>query len=306
MSQPDAPGDPESGTTVAERAGGGPRAAAALVRVRSAEEAAYGETLAAVETRRQRAADLQAELEALKDALGRFEAEYHARVGVRFVELDRVRLAVDEYGRRLDRLRADLWLDLTDLERDLSGEFGDRRQGIDDEEAEARRYQQAHARDAERPHLGPDEEAELRRIYRDLARRYHPDLARTDAERVRREEMMLQVNAAFHERDLPALRALHGAGEVDDPSFEARPVGEKLAWAAREVARLDGVIVGLVGELAAVRGSATHALWRRHEADAALLDTLSSDLDREIAAARERLDGLVGTYRGLLAERRSA
>ncbi len=278
----------------------------ALVRVRSEEEASYARVLAAVETRRRRAADLRGELEELKLALGRFEAEYHARVGARFVELDRVRLAVDEYGRRLARLRGQLTVDLGDLERDVAEEFGDRRRAIDEEEAEAGRYQRAHAREADRPDLSAAEETELRRAYRELARRYHPDLARTEADRDRRTETMLRVNAAFRERDLPALRVLLRAGEVDDPAFEARPVAEKLAWAERERARLDGVVAGLVDDLDAVRASPTHTLWRRQTDDGTLLDSLVADLDREIAVARARLDDLVGAYQRLLAQRRAA
>lgn len=52
----------------------------------------------------------------------------------------------------------------------------------------------------------PGEEA--RRTYRELVRKAHPDLARDDAERERREEFLVRVNKAYAEADTEALHAL--------------------------------------------------------------------------------------------------
>ncbi|MEO3972731.1 J domain-containing protein [Streptomyces sp. CAU 1734] len=52
----------------------------------------------------------------------------------------------------------------------------------------------------------PSEEA--RKLYRELARRVHPDLAPDESERVRREEFITRVNAAYGLGDTGALRAL--------------------------------------------------------------------------------------------------
>lgn len=57
-----------------------------------------------------------------------------------------------------------------------------------------------------------DKNAE-KRLYRDLARRFHPDLAATNAERAYATSIMAAVNSAFKKRDMQALRDL--SGEVD-------------------------------------------------------------------------------------------
>ena len=57
----------------------------AIVRAQTPEEREYARYLAEIEARKRRAADLQAEFETLRLALGRFKAEYYARVGVLFV-----------------------------------------------------------------------------------------------------------------------------------------------------------------------------------------------------------------------------
>ena len=61
--------------------------------------------------------ELQADLEAYKEQLGRFNAEYHARVGVLFVELDRIDLAIAEYEFRIAQLRAEPQIEPGELER---------------------------------------------------------------------------------------------------------------------------------------------------------------------------------------------
>ncbi len=275
----------------------------AIVRIQTPEEREYARYLGEVETRKRRAADLQAELEALKVGLARFEAEYHARVGVLFVELVRARLAVDEYERRIARLQTDPTADPSRVEQDVRDEFAGRREEVDHEEEETRRYERAFARERERPRLDAAGEDEVARLYRELARRYHPDLARTEEERRRREPLMQRVNSAFRDRNLVALRALEQEAAADDPAFEVRSLGEKLVWAIREVARLDEVIAGLEAELTVVRASDTHHLWQRREAGEQVVEKLEADLQDELAAARDRLAEVIATYRHLIDRR---
>ena len=59
------------------------------------------------------------------------------------------------------------------------------------------------------PHPG-DPQAELKSLYRKLARRYHPDLARSDTERIQNTEQMTIVNQAYATGDLRTLRSLAG------------------------------------------------------------------------------------------------
>lgn len=55
-----------------------------------------------------------------------------------------------------------------------------------------------------------DPQAELKSLYRKLARRYHPDLARSDTERILNTEQMTVVNQAYATGDLRTLRSLAG------------------------------------------------------------------------------------------------
>lgn len=103
----------------------------------------------------------------------------------------------------------------------------------------------------------PSEEA--RKLYRELARKAHPDLAQEEAERKRREEFLSRVNAAYARGDealLGELAAEWAAGPVP-PERRPSPAEElyaRLEWLAQRkelltlVAREleDGAIAGML------------------------------------------------------------
>lgn len=67
------------------------------------------------------------------------------------------------------------------------------------------------------------DKSDLKRLYRDLARQYHPDHARDEDDRVFRNQIMAQINAAYAVEDVQALHTLanhQGAVEPDQPLQE--------------------------------------------------------------------------------------
>lgn len=58
------------------------------------------------------------------------------------------------------------------------------------------------------PRQRPKASEDIKKVYRRLARRFHPDLADNDIDRHNRNRMMAQINDAYAERDLEALIAL--------------------------------------------------------------------------------------------------
>ncbi|TVZ94161.1 hypothetical protein FB157_105229 [Streptomyces sp. BK340] len=103
----------------------------------------------------------------------------------------------------------------------------------------------------------PSEEA--RKLYRDLARKAHPDLAQEEAERLRREEFITRVNAAYARGDeilLAELAAEWAAGPVP-PERRPSPAEElyaRLEWLTQRKEMLtliaceleDGAIAGML------------------------------------------------------------
>lgn len=271
----------------------------AIVQTQTPEAREYARYLVEIEERKRRIADRRAELESLKLALSRFEAEYHARVGVLFVELDRLRLSIREYELRIKRLKADPSIDPAELEREIAAEFTREREEVRAEEEETRRYERAFEREQARPHLDPSDEERAKRLFRDLAKRFHPDLARTEEECRQRAEIMQRVNAAYAERNVAALEALAAENEINDASFEAKSIGEKLVWAIREIARLEAVSERQRLELIAIKASDLYVLQMRHQGGETVLERLEGDLRSEIKLARGHLRVLIDADREL-------
>ncbi len=81
----------------------------------------------------------------------------------------------------------------------------------------------------------PSEEA--RKLYRDLARKAHPDLAQEDKERARREEFITRVNAAYARGSEAELRELAGEWAAGPELKRVPSAGEelyaRLEWLSR-------------------------------------------------------------------------
>ncbi|MGX1951318.1 J domain-containing protein [Streptomyces anulatus] len=82
----------------------------------------------------------------------------------------------------------------------------------------------------------PSEEA--RKLYRELARKAHPDLAQDEPERQRRDEFIARVNAAYGRGDVDLLKELvaeWAAGPVQSlaPLSESEELYARLEWLSR-------------------------------------------------------------------------
>lgn len=272
--------------------------------VPSPDDLAFQRLLVAIEATRQQAASLQTTIETLRDELGRFEAAYHARTGHLFVELNRLRLACDEFRHRIAMVRGKRGVQLNQIEGDVERLFRDRRQTIDDEAEEAASFERAFE-DEQTTRLSESDDAELRRAYRELARRNHPDLVQDPAEREQRERRMVRINTAYRERDLESLRTLLTLSPSDDDSPDAsRTPAERLAWATAELSRLDDVVGTLRRDLTIVQESPAHALWRRSATEPDLLDEMAGQVTVQISDAHSRLDDLTLHFHALLLEDR--
>jgi hypothetical protein len=276
----------------------------AIVKNQSPEEREYARYLGEIEVRKRRIADLQADLHLLKEKLGRFNAEYHTRVGALFVELDKINLEIQEYEYRIARLQRDPDLNPEDLEDETVDWFAGQREEVHQDEEETRRYERAYREEQKRPELDERSESVLKSLFRDLARRFHPDLARTEAERQQRESIMKRVNAAFRDRDVDALERIKAETASEDAAFEEKSIGEKMVWAIREVSRLDEVIASLVAERESLMVSDLAKLWQRQEGGEDVVGRLVRETQRDIDQARQRLEQLIDQFHTAMAEAR--
>lgn len=274
----------------------------AIIRHQSPEEREYARYLAEINARKRRVADLQADLAEYKDQLSRFNAEYHARIGVLFIDIDRIELSITEYEFRIAQLTQNTNLHPHDLEEQTKNAFAEQREQIHDDEEETRYYEREHREEQMRPELDDAMAATLRMLYLELVKRFHPDLSKTEDERLQREIVMKKVNAAFHERDIERLLAIGNEHQVDESAFESRSIGEKLVWAIREISRLDEILDSMISEKRGLESTELAALWARQEADENVLEQLEWELEHSMKPMRERLQSLINEFRTIVDE----
>lgn len=136
----------------------------------------------------------------------------------------------------------------------------------------------------------PSEEA--RKLYRELARKAHPDLAQDDTERARRDEFITRVNAAYGLGDAVMLRELAeewAAGPVpaEQQLSESDELYARLEWLSRRKELLTAVAREL-------EESAIGAMLRMAPEDPdRLLEEIAEQLLAQVAERERELSGLV-------------
>ncbi|MGW7687589.1 hypothetical protein ACWGMA_01630 [Streptomyces asiaticus] len=140
------------------------------------------------------------------------------------------------------------------------------------------------------PRVRPSEEA--RRIYRELARKAHPDLAEEEAERERRGAFIVRVNAAYAAGDEEALRALAEEWEAGPPPPERRASRSEELYARLEwLAERKEMLAAVAAEL---ESSAIGAMIKMAPEDPdALLDEIAEQLLAQASEKEARLAELV-------------
>ncbi|CAL9514054.1 hypothetical protein [Streptomyces sp. NPDC090994] len=136
----------------------------------------------------------------------------------------------------------------------------------------------------------PSEEA--RKLYRELARRAHPDLAQEEGERARREEFITRVNAAYARGDAAELRRLAeewdaGPKEERGPS-PAEELYARLEWLAERKELLTRVANEL--EQSAIGGM----LRLAPDDPDKLLEEIAEQLTAQVAEREAELAALLG------------
>lgn len=238
-----------------------------------------------LQERQDRIAQLEFEISDTNAELGRFEHEYDLRVGV--LERQARDLEADLEQARFKAARRAQWgerADSPDMHVDVIEQF--RRTWTP----------------KDKPPTPPPEEpvteatkAELKTLFRALAKRFHPDLV-TDPEAKRwRQKIMAQVNEAYASMDLQALKQLMTKEERPEAAVQ-KSREQILADLRTEVRRLDGVIRTLERNLHELINSYTVKLMLEvtiaTQQGRDLLDEMALELRNKIATMEAELASL--------------
>jgi hypothetical protein len=271
------------------------------------EEQQLEERIAATEARW---VDAEVEVETLRVELDNFALVHHQRLGPMYVRLDELDALIAEAtaartGDPEDIRRAFEARNVVEPMPDLEAFFA---------EADATARENAgggggeNGGEREQPvmpqapqRIRPDKEAQ--RLYRDLARRAHPDLAQDPAEQQLRGAFIARVNEAYARGDVLALAAFaeewagRGGTGSGDSGAPAGGTPERVAWLRQRLEWLDARLRRIEAARAELADSPMGQLLMLLPDDPdALLEVLADQLLESVAKRQAELDRLVGAF----------
>jgi hypothetical protein len=275
-----------------------------LVPVPSEHAGEYARLLIEIETHKRVIGTLQTERDGLEMTLTNFAVELKSRVGGLRVELNRVKRQVAEYRRRIERLRESDLLDPEQVEREVAEEFAEQLEQERLAEEQAAREGQRIDVERPRPQLDAETEAEILRLYRELAKRFHPDRARTEEDRARRTDLMLRINVAYSERDLVTLQAMARRADTGESAAVLLSDEERVQWAHRVIGRMTLQITELAEQIEMLRRSETYQMWKSPEDSSQSIQQVERRVRDRLNRERDRLDEAIIDYNRIVRRRR--
>jgi hypothetical protein len=180
--------------------------------------------------------DAETELAERLTAVEQFEFRLRANLAPQMARLEALQQEINRLRREL-RQTADNW---GDIDRGRNGwSAPDIEEVFRDKGTTAAgqfRYRPAPPPPPESP-ISPETAADLKQLYRQLARRFHPDMAADEPDRARRTELMTAVNAAYAAGDIERLRQLALEPEAAPTLDAAQTEAELLAALQEALAR---------------------------------------------------------------------
>ncbi len=224
---------------------------------------------------REQLARLEQEHADLRNELHDFEVLYNARVGPLEAQLAGTQLHIDEYRLRIELVQ---WrgksLSPIQLEAEVEHRLREQR-----ERAEALQANAEIARSfVPPPPIDAAAGLDLKQIYRELAKRTHPDLATDEADRATRSQRMADINARYAKQDLEGLRRILRQLETQRLARDETPA-QQLARLKDERLRLDAAIRHVKVEMADLNRDPLMAL----KLEAALARSRGRDVLAEVA-----------------------
>jgi hypothetical protein len=215
----------------------------------------------------------EADVAQLRSQMKAFEGNYLRRVGVLYAELDEIAARI------------------TEREVDLYDSEAARRRAQEARERARETHEAAFGADAEPEEFDPS--PSLKTLFREVAKRIHPDFARDEAEQKHFTLLMMRANQAYSRGDGETLQRLLDDHLEVNATVGDEGEGAELLRVARQIQHAERDVAALDGERERLLASEIGQLYTDAEAAAReerdLLAELAAGLRERIADAEYRL-----------------
>ena len=211
-------------------------------------------------------AERELELADFRSQLAMFQGRYMRQVGALYAELD-------DWQARIAELQAKL--DSSESARERAAQA--REQARTTHEA-------AHGEASKAPDFQPS--ADLKALFREVAKRIHPDFAKDAEDRKRRTHAMAQANEAYGRGDAEALQRILDEYSDGSDSVPGEGIGAELIRIIRQIDKAKKRLAAIEQGLSELRQSEVALFWK----DAEAARQQGRDLLAELAVtAREQI-----------------
>jgi hypothetical protein len=220
------------------------------------------------------------EFSTIKSEIHIFEKQYQQTVGIKHQELDEVRaqvmeLAVQFYPR--------------------SDEFRNKAKNARDQaKKSAGEYQEIEENSEPEHKFMPSEE--LKKLFRDVAKKIHPDLAGDESEQERCHLLMAKLNHAYQCMDEDAIQSVLLDWESGQPEKEELSVGAQLVRLLKKISRGKKRLQKILRDQEELELSEMYILMQKSEGLKAtgvdLLEQLTGQVEEKILKAKSRIRDL--------------
>lgn len=221
-------------------------------------------------------ADRELYIATLRAELGAFEQRYLRIVGARYAELDDISAQLAEHLAQ-DHSEDERYREASKQAREVANESRSGLESYVDEPARAVPSQ------------------ELKSLYREVAKRVHPDLSSDPADRKIRQRLMAEANLAYELGDVSRLKRILEEYECSPETVPGEGTAAELVRVIRKITQVKSRLIDIEQEAVAVTGSELAKLKAKSEAQERqgrdLLAEMAAQVDMQIAEARQRLSG---------------
>ncbi|MBI4383276.1 MAG: J domain-containing protein [Nitrospinae bacterium] len=234
----------------------------------------------------QELAERELELSTLRGELRLFENLYNARVGAKYAELDEAKARVMEMAARFFP---------------QSGEFqSGARSAREQADQSARENRDAGTEPPREKTFSPSED--LRKLFREVAKKIHPDLSSDPKERERRHDLMARLNMAYEGLDEHRIRAILQEWEDGRKTDDAAGLGLQLVKAIRKIAQARLRLESIRDETERLRNCEMFKLMEKigaaEKEGRDILGEMVSEIEDKIDLLRSKVKKLAGEALG--------
>jgi DnaJ-domain-containing protein 1 len=216
--------------------------------------------------------------------LGAFEQQYLHYVGSRYAELDELRARIAERlaNEQPANTRA--------------------REAANEARKHAHETKSAAGEHTDSAPRAFEASPEMKRLYRDVAKRVHPDLTSDRHDRAKRQILMAEANQAYQHGDETRLAKILAEYEWSPDAVQGEGAGAELIRVIRGISQARGRLAEIEAELQELLRSDLYQLKMRvdeaHGHGRDVLKEMIEKVDDQIAQAKRRLEATVLASRG--------